>query len=484
MSPNTPPQSPATRTSTKPDETVESDIERLLEIESTLANLMRLNDLVVQQRKYPLTSPQQLNKNQKILSLLLLFLLIVALFVPSASSVFQLLQWFAVAATLFFILTLDSTINHLRNKSLNEQRLALVASLTMLRSTLPTESPFHARINSIIEQPIPKHLHLSPNPHPFLYAFPPLAYLDGVLRTIYITYVLAFTTLLLIPLLPLRILLQTFSPNTTPSIFGHYRKLIASTLLQIYSITVTLPPLPHQASLIFFTHKSTLDAFILNLIPSTTTLTKLEILLIPFFGILAYFSPAIFINRSDINSAISSIKKCETRITNKEIVCVSPEGTRSKSGHATLPLKKGAFHLVKNCPSTPVHLMIILGGYELWPSSSKFPVPGSLEVTFHEVKNLQPNDIKHNQQIIEIAMAKEACSTVQPNDDVTCYGHFLGSGLACAFYAVMKYVYVECKSTPDYTWVDFFALHLWVLGVHGITGVLLYGYEKLKREKK
>ena len=47
--------------------------------------------------------------------------------------------------------------------------------------------------------------------------------------------------------------------------------------------------------------------------------------------------------------------------------------------------------------STPVHLMIILGGYELWPSSSKFPVPGSLEVTFHEVKNLQPNDIKHNQ---------------------------------------------------------------------------------------
>ena len=160
MSPNTPPRSPSTRPSTKRDETVESDIERLLEIESTLANLMRLNDLVVQQRKYPLTSPQQLNKNQKILSLLLLFLLIVALFVPSASSVFQLLQWFAVAATLFFILTLDSTVNHLRNKSLNEQRLALVASLTMLRSTLPTESPFHARINSIIEQPIPKHLHL------------------------------------------------------------------------------------------------------------------------------------------------------------------------------------------------------------------------------------------------------------------------------------------------------------------------------------
>ncbi|GMH94686.1 hypothetical protein TL16_g12975 [Triparma laevis f. inornata] len=70
-----------------------------------------------------------------------------------------------------------------------------------------------------------------------------------------------------------------------------------------------------------------MDAFFINLFhENVVTLTKVEFLLIPFFGVLAFVSPAVFIDRKDFRSGRRSLEVCGERVKEGGVVFVSPEG--------------------------------------------------------------------------------------------------------------------------------------------------------------
>lgn len=69
---------------------------------------------------------------------------------------------------------------------------------------------------------------------------------------------------------------------------------------------------------------------------------KEELARVPFLGFAIRNSASVFIDRSDLRSAVASLKKAGERIRSGNSVLMFVEGTRSYSGRLQ-PLKKGAF---------------------------------------------------------------------------------------------------------------------------------------------
>ncbi|GMH54783.1 hypothetical protein TrLO_g157 [Triparma laevis f. longispina] len=259
-------------------------------------------------------------------------------------------------------------------------------------------------------------------------------------------------------------------------------------MLKIYSIKFQQPRVPEKAGVVFFTHKSTLDAFFINLFhENVVTLTKVEFLLIPFFGVLAFVSPAVFIDRKDFRSGRRSLEVCGERVKEGGVVFVSPEGTRSKTGHLTLPLKKGPFHLLQSLHPSPLHLLIIRGGYEIWPPNRYWPVPGELEVEWVEVEGLRKDDREHNSKLITLKMSKHSSSPLQPSSGRSwSSGHFLGALISRIVYLIMKFGYVRIILGDGgvFRWRSIFYLHVLVLAIHVLICLCLYSFEKVRSSFK
>jgi 1-acyl-sn-glycerol-3-phosphate acyltransferase len=73
-------------------------------------------------------------------------------------------------------------------------------------------------------------------------------------------------------------------------------------------------------------------------------ITKKELFSVPIFGKALDVGGFISIDRSDRASAIESLRVAKRTLASGTHVWISPEGTRSKTGHL-LPFKKGGFHL-------------------------------------------------------------------------------------------------------------------------------------------
>ena len=89
-------------------------------------------------------------------------------------------------------------------------------------------------------------------------------------------------------------------------------------------------------------------------------------------NVLSFFANSTYVARSNRTASRKQIHTVAVKLQEKkESVCVAPEGTRSKTGLFTLPLKKGWCHQL--LPSTPAYMLCIRNGFELWPYGSKFP---------------------------------------------------------------------------------------------------------------
>jgi 1-acyl-sn-glycerol-3-phosphate acyltransferase len=74
-------------------------------------------------------------------------------------------------------------------------------------------------------------------------------------------------------------------------------------------------------------------------------------------------------------------------------LAVSPEGTRSKTGHLR-PFKKGGFHLAQQL-EWPILPVSIHGAFDLWPPKSGFTRCGCVELRYHEHVTVRQEQVSY-----------------------------------------------------------------------------------------
>ena len=149
-------------------------------------------------------------------------------------------------------------------------------------------------------------------------------------------------------------------------------------------------------------HASTYDMFIIYgyLHRSFKWVMKQEIRKIPLVGFACKKVGHIFINRKAMKEAFHSIEEVKKTLSNGVSVVIFPEGTRTKTG-VTAPFKRGAFKVATetNLPIVPV---TIVGAFNVWPTSRKYPIPGKLKMIIHKPVVLHEDPEHRDQQIEEI----------------------------------------------------------------------------------
>lgn len=112
---------------------------------------------------------------------------------------------------------------------------------------------------------------------------------------------------------------------------------------------------------------------------------KKELKKLPFLGWYISISGMIFIDRSNRNKAIESMRKAGEMIRNGKSVLTFPEGTRTKTGDL-LPFKKGAFVMAISA-KTPIVPIVIKGTGKIFPATKVQFKPGKATI-----KILEPID--------------------------------------------------------------------------------------------
>jgi 1-acyl-sn-glycerol-3-phosphate acyltransferase len=130
-------------------------------------------------------------------------------------------------------------------------------------------------------------------------------------------------------------------------------------------------------------HVSNLDPPILvPLIPGrTSVLAKKEIWRIPILGKALDLAEIVPVERSNRDSAISSIRRAGEVMKHHINMTIFPEGTRSPDGRL-MPFKKGPFHLAAET-GFPIVPITILGTYEMMPKGSSIVKGGTATLVFH-----------------------------------------------------------------------------------------------------
>lgn len=158
-----------------------------------------------------------------------------------------------------------------------------------------------------------------------------------------------------------------------------------------------------------FSHSSNYDAFIVNTHSpiSFKWIGKTSIFWIPFLGWMGWAMGMIPINRSNINSAISTLNNAAKKARlGRRSIAISPEGTRSKVGLLG-EFKKGPFHLTKNTGLT-ITPILIFGAFELYPPKQILPAPGKVVLRFlPSLKYESSLSLVENSLVVRRSMLKE-----------------------------------------------------------------------------
>ena len=145
------------------------------------------------------------------------------------------------------------------------------------------------------------------------------------------------------------------------------RNIIKKARLKLEVENIELVPL--DRSVVYMSnHQSLMDVPVLyQAIPHKTLrmVGKTELSWVPFWGRAAHAAGMVFVDRSNREKAVASLKKAAETMASGVSIWISPEGTRSKTGKLG-PLKRGGFHLAKQtgCPIVP---MAILGTGDVLP---------------------------------------------------------------------------------------------------------------------
>lgn len=137
---------------------------------------------------------------------------------------------------------------------------------------------------------------------------------------------------------------------------------------------------PNRPTIYVGNHQSTIDipAHFVSLPVNFRFVAKSQLKYVPLIGWYLWAAGHIFINRSNRQSAISSLEEAARKIRAGTSIFLYPEGTRSDDG-SVLPFKKGPFALALKA-RVPVVPVTIEGSGKLMPKNSWRITPGPIRV--------------------------------------------------------------------------------------------------------
>ena len=160
----------------------------------------------------------------------------------------------------------------------------------------------------------------------------------------------------------------------------------ARAILALYGVRVRTRHLarldPNAPYVIMSNHRSQFDILAVVVGLSDHQLrwvAKKELTRVPVFGWALKHTGHIIIDRSDSQQAIASLRAARSQMERGISVVLFPEGTRSETGQALLPLKKGGFMLALET-GFPIVPVVVRGSREILPRGSWRAAPGEIEV--------------------------------------------------------------------------------------------------------
>lgn len=145
-------------------------------------------------------------------------------------------------------------------------------------------------------------------------------------------------------------------------------------------------------------HESHFDPpFLLSAIPIPAVyLAKKEVRWMPFVGWAVWAAGMIFVDRSNRERAIRSLKEAALRVRGGKSVVIFPEGTRTRTGKLGA-FKKGGFHLAQEA-EVPIVPLATVGGYQVLPPGHVLARPGRFQVAFGQP--VSPSDYPDRDQLM------------------------------------------------------------------------------------
>eukprot|EP00658_Telonema_sp_P-2_P005228 TRINITY_DN11960_c0_g1_i2.p1 TRINITY_DN11960_c0_g1~~TRINITY_DN11960_c0_g1_i2.p1 ORF type:complete len:327 (+),score=40.12 TRINITY_DN11960_c0_g1_i2:112-1092(+) len=197
------------------------------------------------------------------------------------------------------------------------------------------------------------------------------------------------------------------------------QKLFCRGMLGLAGIQVTVEGAEHIEdftgdALLMFSHGSNLDPFIVEGSGPIAAkwIGKNILFTLPILGWMGALLGHIAIDRSNLDRAKRSLANAAD-VSHRwhRAIAISPEGTRTKSGHIA-EFKKGPFHLHEQLGRPPILPCVVLGAYELWPPGQLFSRPGHVLVRFVPPITSQPDMTRD--QVSDLVRATMLEASVRP----------------------------------------------------------------------
>ncbi|WGL59645.1 lysophospholipid acyltransferase family protein [Pigmentibacter sp. JX0631] len=161
-----------------------------------------------------------------------------------------------------------------------------------------------------------------------------------------IRFILLFLLFFILSFLLLFVFIIRFRNKNNNVIFGKIFSYLSANLLQIKIIVKEKYKMTDESpKVIIANHQSYFDAIIFGRIISNNTLIigKKSLVWIPIFGWVFYLAGNLFLNRTNHQKAMNTMKNVDEALQTGSSLWIFPEGTR---GHSLglKPFKKGAFY--------------------------------------------------------------------------------------------------------------------------------------------
>jgi putative phosphoserine phosphatase/1-acylglycerol-3-phosphate O-acyltransferase len=136
----------------------------------------------------------------------------------------------------------------------------------------------------------------------------------------------------------------------------------------------------HRPAVFLFNHKNNFDILVTAKVVGSkfTSVGKKEAADNPLGATLGKLVDAVFIDRSDSQSAVDALKPVEAAVAKGLSLIISPEGTRSPTGEV-LPFKKGPFRIAM-ATGVPVVPVVIRNAEDLGPRSAMVMQSATVDV--------------------------------------------------------------------------------------------------------